>query len=245
MSVPPEQYLESLKDVKRQAEETDYIMPIILPFVPAILAVIGTLIAVLGGMAGRAGEAGMALAGLGAAWALYIIAAIIFIYVYYKWIDRRNTHFYRMQKFFENLTSYLESKGITDPELATIKNIQSDMKYKETKENAFLWAILSAIIGIVALYVYHFLNKHFHQHELRERRILESLKSILNKRGVYFEVPEQTIPNRNTIVYIILTIITVGIFGIYWIYTLTKDPNNHFIEHRKWEEKLLDVLARI
>ena len=245
MSIPPEQYLESLKNVSREAEETDYIMPIILPFVPAIIAIIGTIIALIGVAAGGAGRTGVALAGAGIAWALYIVAAIIFIYVYYKWIDRRNNHFSRMQKFFENLTSYLESKGVTDPELSSIKSTYSDMKYKETKENPFLWAILSAIIGIIALYVYHFLNKHFHQHEIRERRILESLKSILNKRGIYFEVPEQTVPNRNTIIYIILTIITIGIFGIYWIYTLTKDPNNHFVEHKKWEEKLLDALARI
>ena len=49
-------------------------------------------------------------------------------------------------------------------------------------------------------------------------------------------------PDRNTIMYFVLTVLTLGLFEIYWLYTLINDPNEHFREHRIIEAKILEAL---
>ncbi len=44
--------------------------------------------------------------------------------------------------------------------------------------------------------------------------------------------------------YLILTIVT-GIFGIYWSYTLIKDPKTHFREQSRIETELLSRLEAL
>jgi len=41
---------------------------------------------------------------------------------------------------------------------------------------------------------------------------------------------------------LMLTIATMGLFGIYWIYILLKDPNEHFKYHIQVEKQLFDTL---
>jgi hypothetical protein len=41
----------------------------------------------------------------------------------------------------------------------------------------------------------------------------------------------------------LLSLITCGIYGIYWWYTLITDPNLHFDNHTAWETQLSTALA--
>ncbi|MEM1713372.1 MAG: DUF4234 domain-containing protein [Desulfurococcaceae archaeon] len=52
------------------------------------------------------------------------------------------------------------------------------------------------------------------------------------------------VPDRSTLLYLILTIVT-GIFLIYWVYTLTKDPNKHFESHSVLERELVTALKQL
>ena len=234
-----------LEDIKRHinaAESTDYIMPIWLPFLPLILVIIGIIAAVASYEASF--EAGVT-AGAGTAIGVAILGVIINFYVIYKWIKRRNEHFKRTHALWSSVVAALEAAGIDEPEIIGIKDALNEAKYDEQEKSAGLWTILT-IVPLVIYYVYHFLNKDFVKHERREMRILNNLRDLLRKRGGYVEVPvEPTIKDRSTFLYFILSIITFGIFQLYWVYTLTKDPNEHFRMHRVVEEKLLDSLRRV
>ncbi len=234
-----------LEDIKRHisaAERTDYIMPVWLPFLPLILVIIG-IIAALASY-GESYEAGV-MASLGTAIGISIIGIIVNFYVIYKWIKRRNEHFRRTHALWSSVVSALEAAGIDEPEVIGIKDALNEAKYDEQEKSAGLWTILT-IVPFVIYYVYHFLNKDFVKHERREMRILNNLRDLLRKRGGYVEVPvEPTIKDRSTFLYFILSIITAGIFQLYWVYTLTKDPNEHFRMHRMFEERLLDSLRRV
>ncbi len=124
-----------------------------------------------------------------------------------------------------------------------------EMEVEENERSAVLWALIQFVPyvgGFLLLYVYHFLNKDFWKHERREDQFLNALSSILAKHGVNFTyVRMHTIPDRSTLLYVILLFVTIGLFGLYWVYTLTKDPNNHFMEHRRWEDTLLNALRSL
>jgi len=69
----------------------------------------------------------------------------------------------------------------------------------------------------------------------------------MNKLGINFSVPRRTeaMPDRSSVLYLILTIITAGLFGIYWVYVLLKDPIEHFKYHIQAESQLLSALESV
>ncbi|RLE61537.1 MAG: hypothetical protein DRN53_05410, partial [Thermoprotei archaeon] len=85
-------YLDSLRNNIRKRTETDYIMPIWLPFIPVILGVAMSLIAIVGILTRRPFIPMLAMSSLVL---VGLVAVIINIYVLYKWIGRRNAHFKR------------------------------------------------------------------------------------------------------------------------------------------------------
>jgi hypothetical protein len=53
------------------------------------------------------------------------------------------------------------------------------------------------------------------------------------------------VPQRSVTLYVIVTIISGGIFGIYWLYALIEDPNKHFIQHVSLEDSLMEKLPQL
>ena len=80
--------LENLRRDIRRKTETDYIMPIWLPYLPYILILIGTIVMVLGFAAFPEFAAFFIWS-----FVLMIAGELINIYVLYRWIKRRNEHF--------------------------------------------------------------------------------------------------------------------------------------------------------
>jgi hypothetical protein len=178
-----------------------------------------------------------------------LIASIILIY---KLVKRRNTHFKRQTFLFEDIITALKAiaskKGVdVEVKLSSCTRTVRETKAEETEKSAFLWAILSAIpwVGVLAgWYVYYFLMKDFYKHERREDGFWEDIRRTLDDCGVTFSVPRRTeaLPERSFVLYLILNIITIGLFGIYWVYVLLKDPNQHFKYHAQIENQLLSSL---
>jgi hypothetical protein len=186
---------------------------------------------------------------------LAIIGFIVSIILTYKLIKRRNTHFKRQMFLSEDVVTAVKTiaakKGVdVEPILSSVERTVRETKAEETEKGAVLWAILTAVpyIGSLAQwYVYYFLMKDFYKHERREDDFWEDLTRTLDKCGVTFSVPRRTeaTPNRSFVLYLILTIITVGLFGIYWLYVLLKDPNEHFKYHVQAEDQLLSTLESV
>ena len=93
----------------------------------------------------------------------------------------------------------------------------------------------------VFVYILYFLNEDFHSHELRENYDLTVFGYQLQLMGFTFSFRrEHPVPEHSFIVYLILTVATLGVFSIYWGYLLIKEPNGHFVDQRKIEETLLE-----
>jgi len=236
----------ALHEIRRHVEEagaTDYAMPVWLPFLPMILVVIGSIAAIIAVYASEFG--GGASTWAGAALAIFLVGVIVDFYVVYRWIKRRNEHFKRALGLWSALVNFLEALKIGDPEVTGIKEAVSEARYDEGEKSAGGWTI-ATIVPFVIYYVYHFLNKDFVEHERRELRILNNLRDLLKRRDIYLEVPlEPAVKDRSTILYFILSLLTAGIFQLYWVYTLTKDPNNHFHMHRVIETRVLSALEKL
>jgi hypothetical protein len=183
---------------------------------------------------------------------LFLLSFIASIILTYKLIKRRNTHFKRQNFLTEDIIAAVRAiakkKGINiDVELSSCERTIREAKVEETEKGAMLWAILSAIIFLAQWYVYYFLMKDFYKHERREDGFWEDLRRTLDKCGVTFSIPQrmEATPDRSFVLYLILTIITLGLFGIYWIYVLLKDPNQHFKYHMQIEDQLLSTLESV
>jgi len=188
-------------------------------------------------------------------WLLAIIGLIVSIILTYKLVKRQNTHFKRQMFLSEDVITAVKTiaaKKDVDVEvgLSSCERTVRETKAEETEKSAVLWAILSAVpyVGSLAIwYVYYFLMKDFYKHERREDGFVEDINRVLDKCGIKFSVPRRTevLPDRSFVLYLILNIITVGLFGIYWLYVLLKDPNEHFKYHIQIEDELLSTLESV
>jgi len=188
-------------------------------------------------------------------WLLAIIGLIVSIILTYKLVKRRNTHFKRQMFLSEDVITAVKTiaakKGVdVEVGLSSCERTVRETKAEETEKSAVLWAILSAVpyVGSLAIwYVYYFLMKDFYKHERREDGFVEDISRVLDKCGIKFSVPRRTevLPDRSFVLYLILNIITVGLFGIYWLYVLLKDPNEHFKYHIQIEDELLSTLESV
>jgi phosphate/sulfate permease len=204
----------------------------------AVLSASSTVSTILGGF--------ILIAGVGLA------SEVLFLYFFYMLIRRRNQHFLRQQRLFSDLVTTLRAVAIKksmniDPMLGSIDNTLRQTQAEETEKSAVLWVLLMLVplVSIVAmLYVLYFLTTDFPKHERREDGMLSDVERALALTGVQFIFHRNDpIPQRSFALYLIITIITVGIFGLYWEYVLIKDPNNHFANHAAYEPQLIQLFA--
>ena len=242
--------LSRIREKVEESRSTDYIMPVFLPFIPALLMIVGGIIFGVSAVIFTSETltygipaTGISLIGIGTT--LTVAGLIVNIYVIYEWVNRRNKHFLRTQELYETITELAEKLKFDNVSL--LKSRLNELKAYSKTRRPVLNAILSMIVPFYVFYVYHFLNKDFVKHGEREALYLADLIDEIKKKhkGFTRRVEElKKVPNRSTLLYIILTIIT-GLFVIYWVYTLTKDPNEHFETHVIMEKDILDALNEI
>ena len=191
------------------------------------------------------------------------ILGLAFAYLVYKLIRRRNTHFARQAFLYEDLTSMTRElaakKGVdVSVSLNTLGRAAREAGSEETEKNAVLWTILTltttagalgggAVSGLsllptlATLYVYYFLMRDLYNHERREDMFFDELSRTLMALGVMPGLPRRMspTPSRSFALYVLLTIVTVGFFWVYWVYTLINDPNNHFRQQAFIEDTAL------
>ncbi len=183
---------------------------------------------------------------------VFVIAGVLNLYFFYMLIRRRNQHFPRQQRFFSDLVTFLRGAALrknvnVDPMLGSMENNLRQTQLEETEKSAILWVILMLVpyVNFIAfLYVYYFLTTDFYKHERWEDGMLSDAERALAPMGIQFIFHRNDpIPHRSFILYLIISIITLGIFGLYWEYVLIKDPNNHFVNHAVYEPQMIQLLT--
>ena len=143
---------------------------------------------------------------------------LAFFPMFYYLIERRNQHFSRQRELK--------------------KLILNSLKGKEKKEflndplpdrNTELWTA-SIILIFPVFWIAYFLSNDLLIHERRQRAFI---KNILPDQPYY----QQHINIRK---YTFLTVATLGIGVIYWLYTIFNIYNNHFHEQRGIEDRIIE-----
>lgn len=183
-----------------------------------------------------------------------ITCGIYGIYIIYKLMDRRLQHFERMISLRGHLVGVLREKaeeaGKTaevEQDLSQLEGFHLDATTRDRagEKSPVLWLILTIVFSPVVYYIYYFLNDDFRAHESSEQLFMNKASEIMIKLGMTQQpvTPNSVIPERNFVMYLLLTIVTCGIYGIYWWYTLIVDPNLHFDNHAAWEAQLSTALT--
>jgi len=221
-------------------------MPMWLAFLPVIISIVGGIVAAIlaistilpeleaSGMATQQSYTNNLImlefsSAFITAYVIKIVAYAVWGYVIYRLIKRFNDHAARMKALF----SSVNQDGRENQVISEIDSLP--------KRDPAMWAILIAVLGIIPyasilslillIYIYHSLNKDFVK--------LESIENngfmLIGWKGER----RYKIVDRSTAIYIVLTIITLGIFMLYWLYTVVKDPNEHFREDWRIEDSIM------
>lgn len=181
------------------------------------------------------------------------------LYLLYRLIDRRNQHFERQARVLYD-ASYITRQVLTARKagqlssedannLARIDATINSMRGLETHKSALLWVvlILIPIVDIFAIfYIFYFLTRDFKQHEDNEDYVLSALSYIFPSMGAPpLQTRTKRLSHRSFILYLILDLVTLGIFNIYWFYVLIKDPNQHFVGDAALESELTSSISSL
>jgi hypothetical protein len=254
--------LESLRkdsELRTQTDRQISVVWVLLPIIAALLAVVVAVLEVLTVVrtfssltSSTTAVTAPVFGGFALVTGIELLAGILYLYFFYMLIRRRNQHFPRQQRFFSDLITVLRGAAYkrnvsVDALLVSMENTLRQSQAEETDKSAVLWVILMLvpIINIFAvLYVLYFLTSDFHKHERWEDGMLSDTERALGAMGVQFIFHRNNpIPSRSFVLYLILTIITLGIFGLYWEYVLIKDPNNHFVNHAVYEPQIIQLIT--
>lgn len=98
---------------------------------------------------------------------------------------------------------------------------------------------------IASLYIIYVLGRTIYEHDSRWRRFASAARNAMTTLG-FPAGPEFSVgrvKNRSFVVYLILTIVTLSLFMIYWLYVLVKDPNEHFESQWEFEDNIVAAVA--
>ncbi len=262
MSIP----LENLRRDLRTRLESDQQMSgawAVVPLVPIIVGVIATVLFVAfffnslstmtAGTPSNA-TATAVLSGFFGAIAFYYLAyfvvLILVAFLIFKLVKRRNAHFNRQILLQEDLVSIareLASKKGVDVSVL-LNNMERSVRegrLDEIEKNATLFSLAGLMAPLLWIYVAYFLMRDFFKHERREDLFINDMLRTFNALGVPINFPYRNppIPERSFALYFVLTLITGSIFGVYWVYVLVTDPNNHFRQQMLMEDTIMAQLS--
>ncbi|MCW4045785.1 MAG: hypothetical protein NWE94_09760 [Candidatus Bathyarchaeota archaeon] len=155
-------------------------------------------------------------------WFLGAIATFgaAFFPMFHRLIDSRNKHFRREAQLEAQIAQWLNKQGKQAPAAAST----ADM-------NAKAWAA-SIILIIPAFIIAYYLSKDLQAHEKHQDTFLaEAFPQRM--------FMPQTIPIKK---YALITIITLGAGGVYWLYKVVNLYNSHFKAQWKIEKEIVRLM---
>jgi hypothetical protein len=175
----------------------------------------------------------------------FFLVMLIGAFAIYYFLDRRNKHFKRQHVLFTAISQYFQSRSTAISENAgKLAQLSEESVFEENDRPAGLWAILHVFVTpIVSLVVAYNLAQDLRQHEQRQLEYQATLASAIEEAG--FPRPTPASPrthNRDPMVYLIVSLITAGLFWIYWFYTLLRDYNEHFEDQARLEDVIIASL---
>jgi hypothetical protein len=156
-------------------------------------------------------------------WFLASIASfgLAFFPMFYRLIESRNKHFRRESDLEEQIAAFLRKQ---EKELPAISDSFNEM-------NAKAWTA-AIILVIPAFVITYLLSRDLVMHEKHQDAFLAS---VFPERMFM----PQTIPIKK---YVLITIVTLGVGIVYWLYKIINMYNAHFRAQREVEKEVIKLM---
>jgi len=156
-------------------------------------------------------------------WFLASIATFgaAFFPMFYRLIEGRNRHFRREADLEKQIADFLRKQGKEPP--------AKSEGFREM--NAKAWAT-SIILVVPVFAITYLLSKDLLVHERHQD---EFLAAAFPERMFM----PQTLPIRK---YAVITIVTLGVGIVYWLYKIVNMYNAHFKAHREVEKEIVKLM---
>jgi uncharacterized membrane protein YidH (DUF202 family) len=181
-----------------------------------------------------------------------VTCGIYGLYIFYKLMERRDMHLARIANMVNTSVALLKEKAaaggkteLIGQELSQLEMVQRQM-YEESRERgAVLWVVLAIVTGIAAFIGYYFIMDDIAKHDQLEAQYFTLMSSALAKLGLSSQASQAApnIPDRSFALYLVLSLVTCGIFYFYWEYVLVDDGNRHVEAQVQWEDFIYSALA--
>lgn len=183
-----------------------------------------------------------------------IALAISHAILTHKLVQRRDEHFRRDAILRQGQEEYLAALSYgkhidLNVERWTMNTLHIGATTND--RSARLWAMLVALIAIIPIigiiflfYSQYFLTKDVQEHDEKQRTFNHYFQVGLMKSGKIAQplFDWQPLPRRDTSAYVILTILTIGLFLPYWWYVNIQDMNMHLNNQAEFENRLIKLL---
>jgi amino acid transporter len=157
---------------------------------------------------------------------MWFLGAIVtfglaFFPMYYRLIENRNRHFRREAELEKHIDAYLKSKGKETP--ATSEHF--------SERNAKAWAV-SIVLIVPVFVILYLLSRDLAVHERNQDAFL----AAAFPQRMFMP---QTIPIKT---YVLITIVTLGVGIVYWLYKVVNLYNAHFKAQLQVEKEISKLM---
>jgi Domain of unknown function (DUF4234) len=136
----------------------------------------------------------------------------------------------------DELRARFESMGV---HLGVLRQLTTNFR------DPIIWTVLRLVAStIIDIIVFILLDGDLVKHEAAERAAEAELAGIYGALGADLAMPT-TEPKQphNYVARVLVSIVTVGIYFLWWTYNVMDDENRHFEENWAWEDNLRHALG--
>jgi len=241
-----------LADLRERSQTDKRIDPLLL-LAMIVLVTFAMLLIILAGLSDVVSSSdGLSFALFGLVVLVLLATYALSLYIVYQLVNRRDRHFRRIARLAEDARIYVRTRAAETGAdlgdlLAKMEAAEEAIRDQRSPRGAVLWTVLCFVTGavpglgagIVGLILYYLLMDDYKRHEANEAALTAAIGDAFSALGTQARLPfRRAIPDRSFWLYVLLTIVTVGVFGLWWLYVLMVDPNRHFEVHNQWEPVL-------
>ena len=177
-------------------------------------------------------------------------------YVTYQLVRRSRDHNARRIEMLDAATTFAwqqaEAKGIANDLQPNFNRISAELVILRQQAAQFrdpvAWTLISLVgAGIVHIVLYILLDGDLVAHDRAEGAIEHELSTIYTRLGAAVPAPD---PSRlkekhNYVGRIVATILTCGVYALWWQYNVMTEANVHYDHNWHWEDGLATSVQQL
>lgn len=178
------------------------------------------------------------------------------VYVVYQLVRRSRDHNLRRIELLDAATTFAweraTARGLDDELRPAFERIGEHMRVLQAQTAALrepaLWAVIAVFArGIAEIVAFILLDGDLVTHDYAEGAIEHELSQIYSRLGAGVAPPDpQRLKGRhNYIARVVVTLVTFGIYALWWENDVMSEGNRHFHENWRWEDGLASSVQQL